>query len=452
MNSNVFSIFSAMEKVCPSVARRLQVSWQLNLRDYIDQIWAAPPSCQSEISVNARRAFYSAFRQFPASQNIDYVKAIAEFDAAPILQTGPHCQLFVNEIDFNALLFSWMGSKLYQLNYAFILNSATRTLQWSKGCGPAWLNLQNDNINLFGMSPKKMSRLSVCAPSISMTYQKSTFDHQLLKALPEERDGLIKLFSVIDSAPYPDVISAFTLPNLALIKNCDQKSEVQPVILNDHFTAYVVAEHLKDSEGIISNLLFSSNKREQLNGLIEELKKTPQHIFLTQGTQFFWGMRDNKIRPLMIIDDFLIEVTAGKDNMIKIPFTPEDLCSALYNGQLIPNIFLSFLVLSLMPQIRVLGGTRQIAYFPLIKNLFCELLDKNNSVEAELFEELQSNSLNVWGTNFIRHTFTPLQWLGQLPAGKELACLTDFYLNQSIAEITQQLMVFKDHQKWKHLI
>ena len=163
-------------------------------------------------------------------------------------------------------------------------------------------------------------------------------------------------------------------------------------------------------------------------------------------------MRDNKIRALIIYNGFLLEEINDEEKKIKIPFNPEAIYSALYEGRLIPNIFLSFIVLSLMPQIRVIGGTRQIAYFPLIQHLFCELLDKNIPVEDDLREELQTNKLNTWGTYLIRHTLTPLQWLGKLPAGNELASLSDYYLNQPLSDVTQQLAIFKDHPKWKHFI
>ena len=452
MSIHVSSVFQAMERICPSVAHDLQMNWSHKLSDYIDQVWKSPPSCQSAISITARQTFYSALRRFPLLQKIDHDTAIAEFDNAPILQTGPHCQLFVNDIDFNALLFSWMGSRHHNLNYTFILNSATRTLQWSKSCGPAWLNLSSSSINLFGMSPKKMSKMSVCAPSTPITYRKELIENNLSQIAQEEQEGLIKLFSVINPTPYPNMISAFTSPNLELINKCDIKGEVSPIILNDYFTSYVVAEHLQQTDGIIYKLLFTEQKRIKLNSLIEGLKNTPERTFLKESTQYFWGMRDNKIRALIIYNGFLLEEINDEEKKIKIPFNPEAIYSALYEGRLIPNIFLSFIVLSLMPQIRVIGGTRQIAYFPLIQHLLCELLDKHIPVEDDLREELQTNKLNTWGTYLIRHTLTPLQWLGKLPAGNELASLSDYYLNQPLSDVTQQLAIFKDHPKWKHFI
>lgn len=105
-----------------------------------------------------------------------------------------------------------------------------------------------------------------------------------------------------------------------------------------------------------------------------------------------------------------------------------------------------------MPQIRVLGGTRQIAYFPLIQKIFCTLLNPDIPEEHELLQELLSNDLNAWGTNFIQDKLTPLEWLGRLPSGKEFSSLSTYYLNKSVAEITQELTIFKEHPTWKHMI
>lgn len=445
-------ITRAMQAICPSVISDLKTNWDKTLSSYIKQVWQKPISCVSPLARQSRAKFYSALRLFFGSNYINFELAFSEFDRYPILQTGPHCQLYANEIDFNAILMSWMGSQLHQLNHMFILNSVTRTLQWSRQQGPGWLNLKQGVINLFALTPKQMSKLSVCSSYPRLTYCIDNFIQYLTQADSLEKKGIEKLLTTIDSNEYKGFIPAFTLSNRNLLTQCDHAQEVQPVILNDNFTSLLVAEHLRDPEGIIYQLIFSSKQRSKLNYLINLLMHEKSHLFLKQGTEFFWGVRDNKIRALRIVDNVFKEETTNLSKQLKIPLDPQSICEALINGQLIPNIFLSFLVLCLMPQIRVLGGTRQIAYLPLIQKIFGELLGPNVVDEQELLQEMLSNDLNAWGTNFIQDTSTPLEWLGRLSSGKELSSLSTYYLDKSVSEITQELTIFKEHPLWKYMI
>ncbi|MCW8470492.1 hypothetical protein OQJ19_07470 [Fluoribacter gormanii] len=446
-----FPITRAMETICPSVIADLKANWNDTLSSYIKQLWQKPISCVSPIARQSRAKFYSTLKLFFGSQPIYFEHAFSEFDRYPILQTGPHCQLYTNEIDFNAVLMSWIGSQLHQVKHMFILNSITRTLQWSKRQGPGWLNLKHDVINLFALTPKQMSKLSVCSPYPGLTYCRDNFTQYLNQSNDFERKGIEKLLTSIEPKKYEGFIPAFTLANQNLLRQCDHAQEIQPLILNDHFTSLLVAEHLRDPDGVIYHLIFSTKQRSKLKHLANLLMHEKNHVFLKQGTEYFWGVRNNKIRALRIEDNFLKEETNDISKQLKIPLAPQSICEALVNGQLIPNIFLSFIVLCLMPQIRVLGGTRQIAYLPLIQKIFSQLLNPDILEEREFLQELLSNDLNAWGTNFIQDTSTPLEWLGRLPQGKELSSLSTYYLDKSVAEITQELAIFKEHPLWKHM-
>ncbi|MCW8469906.1 hypothetical protein OQJ19_04445 [Fluoribacter gormanii] len=447
-----FPITRAMETICPSVIADLKANWNDTLSSYIKQLWQKPISCVSPIARQSRAKFYSTLKLFFGSQPIYFEHAFSEFDRYPILQTGPHCQLYTNEIDFNAVLMSWIGSQLHQVKHMFILNSITRTLQWSKRQGPGWLNLKKEAINLFALTPKQMSKLSVCSSYPGLTYCIDNFAQYLTQSDSCEKKGIEKLLTTIDSKEYKGFIPAFTLSNQNLLTQCDSAQEIQPLIMNDHFTSLLVAKHLSEPEGIIYQLIFSPEKRNKLKHSIASLMHEKNHVFLKQGTEYFWGVRNNKIRALKIVDNVIKEETTNLSKQLEIPLAPQSICEALINGQLIPNIFLSFLVLCLMPQIRVLGGTRQIAYLPLIQKIFGQILNPDVLEEREFLQELLSNDLNAWGTNFIQDNSTPLEWIGRLPAGKEFSSLSTYYLDKSVAEITQELAIFKEHQLWKHMI
>lgn len=168
----------------------------------------------------------------------------------------------------------------------FVLNSVTRTLQWSKKQGPGWLNLKHEVINLFALTPKQMSKLSVCSPYPRLTYCRDNFTQYLNQSNYFERKGLEKLLTSIDSKEYEGFISAFTISNQRLLAQCAQDQEIQPLIMNDYFTSLLVAEHLREPEGIIYQLIFSPKQRNKLNHSIALMMHEKNHVFLKQGTEF----------------------------------------------------------------------------------------------------------------------------------------------------------------------
>lgn len=451
-NQHVLSIFQMMGNICPSIGAHISAAWDNTLSAYIHQVWQKPISCTSKIAMQSRKAFYAALRKTAKQQGIDCEQALAEFERYPVLQTGPHCQLYTNAVDFNAALTSWMGSKLHNLNYTVILNSVTRTMQWEKKQGPGWLNLKHDDICLFDLSPKKMSKLSVCASHLEPSFNINNLTSYLQKPSSTEKKGLEKLLKLIPTEKCDDFISAFTLTNQALLNQCDENQDVRALIIDDRFTAMVVSEHLRNPHSFVYKLIFSVNLQTHLERLLSSKLHEKQHLFLKPSTDYFWGLRDNKIRRLKITNNCLQEDIAEHNKPIKIPMESGAICEALNSGILLPNIFLSFLVLSLLPQIRVIGGTRQIGYFPLIQEIFSRLLDTDVFEENELLQELKENDLSAWGTNFIQDEVTPLEWLGYLPKGKEFSILSKHYCDMSIAEVTKELSIFKNHPIWKHAI
>jgi hypothetical protein len=50
-----------------------------------------------------------------------------------------------------------------------------------------------------------------------------------------------------------------------------------------------------------------------------------------------------------------------------VEFTPASLVQALKIGRIMPNLLLMFIVTSILPGVRVLGGSRHTIYYPLMR-------------------------------------------------------------------------------------
>jgi hypothetical protein len=72
------------------------------------------------------------------------------------------------------------------------------------------------------------------------------------------------------------------------------------------------------------------------------------------------------IIPLRLRKAILCDET---ERLEKIPFTHDHLAAALRRRQLVPNLLAMVLEISILPGVRVLGGCRQVVYYPLMRHV-----------------------------------------------------------------------------------
>ena len=101
------------------------------------------------------------------------------------------------------------------------------------------------------------------------------------------------------------------------------------------------------------------------------------------GTMFFWGV-DAKDRQVPLC---IVEGRPGKTPELRgvgdsgcswsIPFTPEALARGLGEYQLVPSIFTSYLLISIVRGINCIGGYYQADYLPIMQNAVFEILSSD---------------------------------------------------------------------------
>ncbi|CCV05725.1 conserved hypothetical protein [Mesorhizobium metallidurans STM 2683] len=112
------------------------------------------------------------------------------------------------------------------------------------------------------------------------------------------------------------------------------------------------------------------------------------------GTDFFWFYENGKRLPLRLIAGDLVHPATG---MKVAPFTPADVLERLANRSLIPNLLVMFLVLSILPGVRALGGSYQPLYYPLMRFVICQALEVSG-VDQDLGQALATDDIpGAWG-------------------------------------------------------
>lgn len=129
-------------------------------------------------------------------------------------------------------------------------------------------------------------------------------------------------------------------------------------------------------------------------------------------------------------------------------FDPVSIATSLRQRKLVPNLLTTFLVTSILPGIRVLGGCRQTVYYPLMRYLVAAALGAVG--ERELIDALRTDARpGVWGHRVLRPKGgDPIKELEENGAALELAAN---YGSVSLQDAAGDLVSFTGDPIWSDL-
>jgi hypothetical protein len=313
--------------------------------------------------------------------------ASLELASTPVLQTGPHCLLLFEPDAFYAHLFSLLGLQSIGRRWHITYAGSTMSFKESAKKGPGWLRLEGEPLNLFGLPRSQMDGRSICCFNGPYRFALSNSD-----GIEAPSGAARRLLAELPPSLFASAAGAIQGANRKLW-NSHFGSLANLLQLDDFDVAGLVADHLDDPSSWLCEFLIEERRAEIIPSAIDRLNEGPWHGWVRRTTDYFWYVGPERVLPLRLNDGYL-RSTASLD--FEVEFTPAAIASAIRNRKLLPNLFFAFLVLSILPGVRALGGCRQPVYLPLLRYLAAICVVRSG--DRDLRDALQQDEHpGMWG-------------------------------------------------------
>lgn len=366
------------------------------VRAYAAALYEVKTDVSCPVRAHARRAVCKWVSRTARAQGLSRTNAArlaAEIEAFPVLQTGPHLHLLIEPDAFFTHLFSMMG--LRSRDAGGYLSYACSTVKFTERSrkGPGWLMLDGQPVNVFGLSRREMIPYSILAERGPCQFRLRPAEGTWQSA-----DAIDELWQVLPRIEFSSAATAIKSANQNLWQRYFDR-RLPFLQLDDCDVAGLVIAHLEDPGSWLTSTFLADPKLPVIMlRAIDRLASTPWRGWLRNATHFFWGNDDGGLYPLLLDDGIL---RPADDQGEGIAFTAEALTKALAAKRIIPNLFLVFMVIAILPGIRVLGGSRHAVYYPLMRYAFCAALVDTGADDELLRSLLHDKRPGAWGHRVI---------------------------------------------------
>lgn len=281
--------------------------------------------------------------------------------ASPVLQTGPHCLLLIEPDAFYTHLFSLLGLKAHGRKWHINYCVSTTSFMEAGKKGPGWLQVEGESLNLFGLPRRRMDGRSICCLNGPFRF---ALANPKGEAAPTA--SAARLLADLPTDEFPSAAEAIKGANQALWRR-KFASPVNLLQLDDFDIADLVADHIEDPQSWMSRSFIGDGAvAKWILDAIDGLNAGPWSGWIRRTTDLFWRMESDRVVPLRLQGNTL---ESGGSSSFQIEFSPDSLAKALRAREILPSLFTVFLVISILPGTRVLGGCRQTIYYPLMRHL-----------------------------------------------------------------------------------
>lgn len=370
----------------------------------------------------------------------DAHSAAAELLAAPVMQTGPHAMLLVEPDAFYTHLFSLLGLMSHGRQWHITYSVSTSAFKESAKKGPGWLRVGGETLNVFGLPRKRLIGSSIACLNGPYRFALSNSRHEIAPNAPAAR-----LLDNLPACEFSTGAEAIKMGNQALWHG-RFAAPANLLQLDDFDIADLIADHLDDPQSWLSAHFFGG--RMAALSILDEtdrLNAGPWAGWVRRTTDLFWGLEKDRVAPLHLEDGAL---KSTRSPSFRVGFTPEDLAAALRERTILPGMFIAYLVVSILPGVRVLGGCRQTVYLPLMRYLAS--IGVELSGDKGLLTELERDKLpGVWGHRVLKPADAdPFQ---EIERAGGVAALLAQYASVTLEQASGDLASFTTDPIWAEM-
>lgn len=415
------------------------------IRDYAIRLFDAPASVAlPEIRRHALTKLLGVIRTAGKRNGLSVeavIRICQELEARRVLQTGPHLLLLLDPEAYYTHIFSLLGLAGHGCSTYLSYAVSTVSLVEKARKGPGWLTVDGKPINVFGLSRSRMIGYSLLTGPGPYQFELMPTEQSA------EGDALALLRKLMPRGQFVRPAHAIKAANLML----------WPQLFGNRFTflqiddediADLVADHLLDEDSWLrARLLEDPRLALKILTEIDRLADGPWGGWLARSTDFFWLYENGRRLPLRLAAGELINQSSGTTVS---RFAAPDIIERLANRTLIPNLLVMFLVVSILPGVRALGGSHQPVYFPLMRYILFQAL-KGANVDADLRHALASDDMpGAWGHRVIECDEDPREVL-RGHGIVETSDLIDRFSDMPFSEACGSMSGFVCDTSWQEL-
>lgn len=418
--------------------------WQRPLREYAAAIYDVEPFQTGNLTrrhaMNLLRVCVERAARRSGYGDEDARSAGAELVAAPVMQTGPHALLMLEPDAFYTQLFSLMGlaahGRQWQVNYSV----STSAFKESAKKGPGWLRLEGEALNVFGLPRRRLIDSSIACFNGPYRFKLSNSKHETAP-----NPSAARLLAELPGTAFSCAAEAIKMGNLALWRG-KLNAPTKLLQLDDFDMADLIADHLDDAGSWMSSRFVEGDAiAVSILDAMDRLNTGPWRGWILRSTDLFWRLEEHKVVPLHLQDGVL---RTSRTPSFEVKFTPAYLSAALRERAILPGMFIAYLLVSILPGVRVLGGCRQTVYLPLMRYLTA--LGAQRAGDADLLAAMAKDELpGVWGHRVLRpadgYPFQEAEEAGGVPQ------LMSQYQDMPLAEASGDLASFTGDPIWSEI-
>ena len=362
-----------------------------------------------------------------------------DFAANRVLQTGPHLMLVVDPEAYNTHAFSLFGLRANGCGSYVSYAVSTVKLEERARKGPAWLTVADRPLSIFALSRNQMVPYSLLSRVEGLHFQRVLVGGED----PHRPDGEGQ--DLLPQGTFERPSQALKAANRALWPKMFGHG-CSFLQIDDEDIADLCIQHLLDRSSWLRAMLFGDTAlAAQVLVEIDALAYGPWHGLLTRSTDFFWQYIAGKRMPLRLVGQGLVNPSTGEN---VAPFSYDEIVEQVSRRRLVPNLFLMFLLTAILPGVRVLGGSRQPLYYPLMRYVLCRAM-RSLSMDDALERQLAVDEMPcAWGHRVIERPDLRLSELLDDEQGWLAALWLD---HQSLSKACGSMTSFTSDQRWAEL-
>lgn len=353
---------------------------------------------------------------------------------APVVQRVDHGELFLNPGTF-------MNNYLYQIsaeknNLPFLLTKQCTRVKCLTNrtalSGAAFLHFSDSVYKIFDASKGLLNLASIA------TLQDTTVIFK--KQRGTKQNFVPELLMSFLNKKYKTASAAVMDINYSIWNQLNIPNKKRLILINEDFSANLMRNYLMEKNVIYQT--FSDPKKVSLllSEYTEYAKKHPETL-LHKTTEFFWYKDGKELKSLEYdskLNKFLMSEKGGKRPVLDCDIT--SLSNALANKTVYPDIFLSYLLLNVLPSFKALGGTSQHEYLPAICKIFLNYDSKTHLLDGKKKQEIESMKRSVLNfSSLMDITGTVAQDLEQLSSTFNFQAFNQKILNKPISALIGDL-------------